>query len=128
MNSTLIPNRRPLTTMRLREIKTKAYSTCQACRREDALGRREACRRWSLEEGDGLKRVAGWPSQSPSPVPQSLLTGGTENTAKFGAKVAKESGRNEKIAKKSLKTKSRAYAYAPKEPMRTHCHALGVTS
>ncbi|MED6122975.1 hypothetical protein PIB30_044949 [Stylosanthes scabra] len=48
--------------------------------------------------------------------------------AKFGAEVAKESARNEKIAKKSLKTKSRAYAYVPKEPMRTHCHALGVTS
>ncbi|MED6187647.1 hypothetical protein PIB30_078342 [Stylosanthes scabra] len=48
--------------------------------------------------------------------------------AKFGAKVAKESARNEKIAKKSLKAKSRAYAYAPKEPMHTHCHALGVTS
>ncbi|MED6114241.1 hypothetical protein PIB30_078492 [Stylosanthes scabra] len=47
---------------------------------------------------------------------------------KFGAEVAKESARNEKIAKKSLKTKSRAYAYAPKGPMRTHCHALGVTS
>ncbi|MED6111672.1 hypothetical protein PIB30_054488 [Stylosanthes scabra] len=45
--------------------------------------------------------------------------------AKFGAEVAKESAGNEKIAKKSLKAKSRAYAYAPKEPMRTHCHALG---
>ncbi|MED6136721.1 hypothetical protein PIB30_058448 [Stylosanthes scabra] len=58
--------------------------------------------------------------------------------AKFGAEVAKESARNEKIAKKSLKAKSRAYvyalpclghhvlagigpyAYAPKGPMRTH--------
>ncbi|MED6161556.1 hypothetical protein PIB30_061890 [Stylosanthes scabra] len=57
---------------------------------------------------------------------------------KFGAEVAKESTRNEKIAKKSLKTKSRAYAYAlpsfgrhvlagtgpyayaPERPMRTH--------
>ncbi|MED6208601.1 hypothetical protein PIB30_046862 [Stylosanthes scabra] len=48
--------------------------------------------------------------------------------AKFGAVVAKESARNEKIAKKSLKAKSRTYVYAPKEPMRTHCHALGVTS
>ncbi|MED6162442.1 hypothetical protein PIB30_070472 [Stylosanthes scabra] len=48
--------------------------------------------------------------------------------AKFGVEVAKENARNEKIAKKSLKAKSRAYAYAPKEPMRTHCHALGVTS
>ncbi|MED6174638.1 hypothetical protein PIB30_070964 [Stylosanthes scabra] len=48
--------------------------------------------------------------------------------AKFGAEVAKESARNEKIAKKSLKAKSRAYAYAPKGPMRTHCHALGVIS
>ncbi|MED6114970.1 hypothetical protein PIB30_085584 [Stylosanthes scabra] len=48
--------------------------------------------------------------------------------AKFGMKVAKESARNEKIAKKNLKAKSRAYAYAPKEPMRTHCHALGITS
>ncbi|MED6109859.1 hypothetical protein PIB30_037427 [Stylosanthes scabra] len=48
--------------------------------------------------------------------------------AKFGAEVAKESARNEKITKKSLKAKSRAYAYAPKGPMRTHCHALGVTS
>ncbi|MED6122976.1 hypothetical protein PIB30_044950 [Stylosanthes scabra] len=47
---------------------------------------------------------------------------------KFGAEVAKESERNEKIAKKSLKVKSRAYAYASKEPMRTHCHALAVTS
>ncbi|MED6125417.1 hypothetical protein PIB30_068344 [Stylosanthes scabra] len=50
------------------------------------------------------------------------------HSAKFGAEVAKESARNEKIAKKSLKAKSRAYAYAPKEPMRTHCHDLGVTS
>ncbi|MED6122977.1 hypothetical protein PIB30_044951 [Stylosanthes scabra] len=41
-----------------------------------------------------------------------------EQEAKFGAEVAKESARNEKIAKKSLKVKSRAYAYAPKEPMR----------
>ncbi|MED6199405.1 hypothetical protein PIB30_075644 [Stylosanthes scabra] len=48
--------------------------------------------------------------------------------AKFGAKVAKESVRNDKIAKKSLKVKSRAYVYAPKKPMRTHCHNLGVTS
>ncbi|MED6201271.1 hypothetical protein PIB30_093261 [Stylosanthes scabra] len=48
--------------------------------------------------------------------------------AKFGAEVAKKSARNEEIAKKSLKAKSRAYAYAPKEPMRTHFHALGVTS
>ncbi|MED6141573.1 hypothetical protein PIB30_104812, partial [Stylosanthes scabra] len=65
--------------------------------------------------------------------------------AKFGAEVAKESARNEKIAKKSLKAKSRAYArtkgacayalpcfgryvlartgpyaYAPKGPMRMH--------
>ncbi|MED6212675.1 hypothetical protein PIB30_085809 [Stylosanthes scabra] len=48
--------------------------------------------------------------------------------AKFGAEVAKESARNEKIAKKSLKVKSRAYAYTPKKPMRTHCHDLGVTS
>ncbi|MED6176728.1 hypothetical protein PIB30_090957, partial [Stylosanthes scabra] len=49
-------------------------------------------------------------------------------TGKFGAKAAKESARNEKIAKKSLKAKSRAYAYAPKGPMRTHCHDLGITS
>ncbi|MED6178040.1 hypothetical protein PIB30_103934 [Stylosanthes scabra] len=42
--------------------------------------------------------------------------------------MAKESARNEKIAKKSLETKSRAYAYAPKGPMRTQCHDLGVTS
>ncbi|MED6129223.1 hypothetical protein PIB30_105865, partial [Stylosanthes scabra] len=48
--------------------------------------------------------------------------------AKFGGEVAKESARNEKISKKSLKAKSRAYAYAPKEPMRTHCHDLGVMS
>ncbi|MED6187110.1 hypothetical protein PIB30_073251 [Stylosanthes scabra] len=48
--------------------------------------------------------------------------------AKFGVEVAKESARNEKIAKQSLKAKSRAYAYAPMEPMRTHCHALGVAS
>ncbi|MED6224849.1 hypothetical protein PIB30_088097 [Stylosanthes scabra] len=47
--------------------------------------------------------------------------------AKFGTEVVKESARNEKIAKKNLKAKSRAYAYAPKEPMRTHCHDLGVT-
>ncbi|MED6162925.1 hypothetical protein PIB30_075076, partial [Stylosanthes scabra] len=48
--------------------------------------------------------------------------------AKFGAEVAKESARNEKIAKKSLEAKSRAYAYALKGPMHTHCHDLGVTS
>ncbi|MED6163817.1 hypothetical protein PIB30_083693 [Stylosanthes scabra] len=48
--------------------------------------------------------------------------------AKFRAEVAKESARNEKITKKSLKAKSRAYPYAPKEPMRMHCHDLGVTS
>ncbi|MED6199020.1 hypothetical protein PIB30_072097 [Stylosanthes scabra] len=47
---------------------------------------------------------------------------------KLGAEVAKESARNEKIRKKSLKAKSRAYAYEPKGPMHTHCHALGVTS
>ncbi|MED6109602.1 hypothetical protein PIB30_035196 [Stylosanthes scabra] len=46
--------------------------------------------------------------------------------AKFGAKVAKESARNEKISKKSLKVKSRAYAYAPKEPIRTHQRSLSV--
>ncbi|MED6135611.1 hypothetical protein PIB30_048212 [Stylosanthes scabra] len=51
-----------------------------------------------------------------------------DRRAKFGAEVAKESARNEKIAKKSLKAKSRAYAYAPKEPMHTNCHALGITS
>ncbi|MED6187637.1 hypothetical protein PIB30_078229 [Stylosanthes scabra] len=45
--------------------------------------------------------------------------------AKFGAKVAKKSARNEKITKKSLKAKSRAYAYTPKKHMRTHCHDLG---
>ncbi|MED6200393.1 hypothetical protein PIB30_084589 [Stylosanthes scabra] len=39
---------------------------------------------------------------------------------KFGAKVAEERARNEKIAKKSLEAKSRAYAYPPKGPMRTH--------
>ncbi|MED6151124.1 hypothetical protein PIB30_079324 [Stylosanthes scabra] len=48
--------------------------------------------------------------------------------AKFGAEVAKESARNKKIAKKSLKAKSRAYVYAPKGPIRTYCHALGITS
>ncbi|MED6141820.1 hypothetical protein PIB30_107283, partial [Stylosanthes scabra] len=48
--------------------------------------------------------------------------------AKFGVEVAKESARNEKIAKNSLEAKSRAYAYAPKELMHTHCHDLGVTS
>ncbi|MED6137161.1 hypothetical protein PIB30_062450 [Stylosanthes scabra] len=37
---------------------------------------------------------------------------GTQKPAKFGAEVTKESARNEKIAKKSLKAKSRAYAYA----------------
>ncbi|MED6114841.1 hypothetical protein PIB30_084387, partial [Stylosanthes scabra] len=42
--------------------------------------------------------------------------------AKFGAKVAKESVRNEKIAKESLKAKSRAYAYAPKGPVRIAMH------
>ncbi|MED6152380.1 hypothetical protein PIB30_091512 [Stylosanthes scabra] len=52
----------------------------------------------------------------------------TADRKKFGAEVAKESARNEKIAKKILKAKSRAYAYAPKEPVRTHSHALGVTS
>ncbi|MED6210817.1 hypothetical protein PIB30_067700 [Stylosanthes scabra] len=41
--------------------------------------------------------------------------------------MAKESARNEKIAKKSLKAKFGAYAYAPKEPMHTHCHALAVS-
>ncbi|MED6208230.1 hypothetical protein PIB30_043145 [Stylosanthes scabra] len=52
----------------------------------------------------------------------------TATFAKFGAELAKESARNEKIAKKILKAKSRAYAYAPQEPMRTHSHDLGVTS
>ncbi|MED6161294.1 hypothetical protein PIB30_059393 [Stylosanthes scabra] len=65
-------------------------------------------------------------------VPNDQLLGiGQSNAiakAKFGAEVAKESARSEKIVKKSLKAKSRAYAYAPKEPMRTHCHDLGVTS
>ncbi|MED6114358.1 hypothetical protein PIB30_079554 [Stylosanthes scabra] len=62
---------------------------------------------------------------------RSIITrrrGAKKSQAKFGAEVAKESARNEKIAKKSLKAKSRAYAYAPKEPMHTHCHDLGVTS
>ncbi|MED6189638.1 hypothetical protein PIB30_098027, partial [Stylosanthes scabra] len=58
--------------------------------------------------------------------------------AKFGAEGTKESARNEKITKKSLKVKSRAYAYvlpclgrhvlartgpytyAPERPMRTY--------
>ncbi|MED6190520.1 hypothetical protein PIB30_106652, partial [Stylosanthes scabra] len=48
--------------------------------------------------------------------------------AKFGAEVAKKGERNEKITKKSLEAKSRAYAYARKEPIRTLCHDLGVTS
>ncbi|MED6153733.1 hypothetical protein PIB30_104901 [Stylosanthes scabra] len=47
---------------------------------------------------------------------------------KFGAEVAKKGQRNENIAKKSLEAKSRAYVYAPKEPMRTCCHDLGITS
>ncbi|MED6211026.1 hypothetical protein PIB30_069690 [Stylosanthes scabra] len=43
----------------------------------------------------------------------STTLGQTNNLrAKFGAEVANESARNEKIAKKSLKAKSRAYAYA----------------
>ncbi|MED6146692.1 hypothetical protein PIB30_036847 [Stylosanthes scabra] len=48
--------------------------------------------------------------------------------AKIGAKVAKESARIEKIAKKSLEAKSSAYAYAPKTDVRTHCHDLGFSS
>ncbi|MED6185711.1 hypothetical protein PIB30_059707, partial [Stylosanthes scabra] len=50
-----------------------------------------------------------------------------DRRAEFRAEVVKESARNEKIAKKNLKAKSRAYEYAPKEPMRTHCDALGIT-
>ncbi|MED6162254.1 hypothetical protein PIB30_068637, partial [Stylosanthes scabra] len=78
-------------------------------------------------KGKSRKAGIGW-------EPRAFLTRYTRvnerkhDQAKFGAEVAKESMRNEKIAKKSLKAKSRAYAYAPKEPMRTHCHALGVTS
>ncbi|MED6208882.1 hypothetical protein PIB30_049282 [Stylosanthes scabra] len=63
-----------------------------------------------------------------APQDHTMADRGVNEGAKFGAKVAKESARNEKIAKKSLKAKSRAYAYAPKEPMCTHCHDLGVTS
>ncbi|MED6189685.1 hypothetical protein PIB30_098475 [Stylosanthes scabra] len=48
--------------------------------------------------------------------------------SKIGAKVAKESVRNEKITKKSLEAKSSAYADAPKTDGCTHCHDLGVTS
>ncbi|MED6152325.1 hypothetical protein PIB30_090836 [Stylosanthes scabra] len=79
-------------------------------------------------KGKSRKGGIGW-------EPRAFLTRFTrvnerkhDRRAKFGAEVAKESARNEKIAKKSLKAKSRAYAYAPKEPMRMHCHALGVTS
>ncbi|MED6188886.1 hypothetical protein PIB30_090240, partial [Stylosanthes scabra] len=46
----------------------------------------------------------------------------------FRAEVTRKSVRNEKIAKKSLEAKSITYAYAPKGPMRMHCHDLGVTS
>ncbi|MED6112630.1 hypothetical protein PIB30_063307 [Stylosanthes scabra] len=67
------------------------------------------------------------------PIPLKVTLPSTEaslvrHEAKFRAEVAKESARNEKIAKKSLKAKSRADAYSPKGPMRTHCHALCVTS
>ncbi|MED6153488.1 hypothetical protein PIB30_102484 [Stylosanthes scabra] len=78
-------------------------------------------------KGKSRKAGIGW-------EPRAFLTRYTRvnerkhNREKFGAKVAKENARNEKIAKKSLKAKFRAYAYAPKEPMRMHCHALGVTS
>ncbi|MED6200550.1 hypothetical protein PIB30_086251, partial [Stylosanthes scabra] len=73
-------------------------------------------------KGKSRKAGIGW-------EPRASLTRYTRvnerkhDRAKFGAEVAKESARNEKITKKSLKAKSRAYAYAPKEPTRTHCHA-----
>ncbi|MED6123516.1 hypothetical protein PIB30_049930 [Stylosanthes scabra] len=78
-------------------------------------------------KGKSRKAGIGW-------EPRAFLTRYTRvnerkhDRAKFGAEVAKESTRNEKITKKSLKAKSRAYAYAPKEPRRTHCHDLGITS
>ncbi|MED6185993.1 hypothetical protein PIB30_062463 [Stylosanthes scabra] len=72
-------------------------------------------------KGKSRKAGIGW-------EPRAFLTRYTRvnerkhDRAKYGAEVAKESARNEKIAK------SRAYVYAPKEPLRTHCHDLGVTS
>ncbi|MED6165088.1 hypothetical protein PIB30_096286 [Stylosanthes scabra] len=51
---------------------------------------------------------------------QYLQIGGT---AKIGAKVAKESARNEKITKKRLKAKFSAYAYAP----RLICKRIAMT-
>ncbi|MED6223535.1 hypothetical protein PIB30_074819 [Stylosanthes scabra] len=77
-------------------------------------------------KGKSRKAGIGW-------EPRAFLTRYTRvnehkhDRAKFGAEVAKESTKNKKIAKESLKAKSRAYAYAPKEPMHTHCHSLGVT-
>ncbi|MED6112632.1 hypothetical protein PIB30_063309 [Stylosanthes scabra] len=75
--------------------------------------------------GKSRKTGIGW-------EPRAFLTRYTRvnerkhDRAKFGAEMAKESTSNEKMAKKSLKAKSKAYAYAPKGPMRTHCHALGL--
>ncbi|MED6224028.1 hypothetical protein PIB30_079810 [Stylosanthes scabra] len=48
-------------------------------------------------------------------------------SAKIGAEVAKESARNEEIAKKSLEARFRAYAYTTGTDVRTHCHVLGGT-
>ncbi|MED6188437.1 hypothetical protein PIB30_085966 [Stylosanthes scabra] len=62
-------------------------------------------------KGKSRKVGVGW-------EPRAFLTRYTRvnerkhDWAKFEAEVAKESARNEKIAKKSLKAKSRAYAYA----------------
>nr|MED6126651.1 hypothetical protein [Stylosanthes scabra] len=59
-------------------------------------------------KGKSRKAGIGW-------EPRAFLTRYTRvnerkhDRAKFGAEVAKESARNEKIAKKSLKAKSRAY-------------------
>ncbi|MED6164191.1 hypothetical protein PIB30_087335 [Stylosanthes scabra] len=76
----------------------------------------------------GLRCVHIGSGSSLDVLPKSWQCVPTSALAKFGVEVTKESARNGKIAKKSLKAKSRAYAYAPKKPIRMQCHDLGVTS
>ncbi|MED6138917.1 hypothetical protein PIB30_079045 [Stylosanthes scabra] len=78
-------------------------------------------------KGKSRKAGIGWEPRA-FPTRYTRVNERKHDRAKFGAEVAKESVRNENIANKSLKAKSRAYAYAPKKPMRMHCHDLGITS
>ncbi|MED6152352.1 hypothetical protein PIB30_091177, partial [Stylosanthes scabra] len=62
-------------------------------------------------------------SRDDMPPPKLIISAG-----KIGAEVTEDSARNEKITKKILEVRFRAYAYASVIDVRTHCHVLRGTS